>query len=263
MYHIFTKSWRVVFYTVFLAFILCGYEAGACISTPDEVKLPGSTFTAETITVEESEDFKIRFGNTIVYHSGRCWFYENDSKCLHQWQAEAEKKYGQFVPVRIVKNNVFLGLIEFDDRSKTLWAYSVSPKGQKDTSKPYLEFRKHKGVCSKKCARQYDSQGCNVCRVSSNGGLLCPKKGCSKTDFSKANKCVEFKKVKSCSAVQLTMTAYARKGGPVVGTYVSNYDPDGAKARGLTKSLQGQKSVVYLKNKKRYFSSGCGFTVKN
>ena len=117
------KSWNVFFYSV-LAFILCVYEAGACLYLPDEIKVPGSTFTAEKITVENSKKMEIRFGKTTIYHNGSCWFYVNGSKCLHRWEEE-RRKNGELTSVQISKNGRTLGLVKYNDQSKTLRVYSI------------------------------------------------------------------------------------------------------------------------------------------
>ena len=224
MFRIFTRSWGVFLYSL-LTVLLCGsYEVGACIATPDEIKVPGSTFTEERITAGRtllrgiSSAFSISFGNTNVYH--------NESKCLHQWKAEAERKQsGQLIPIRISKNGRFLELIEFNDREKKLWVYSMSGK-QKASNKPYLEFHEHEPFCNGKRPI----------------GQPCPE------------------------GVNLTVTAYAYEGGRSIGVYVSRYNPNGPQARGLgaSASQQGQRhtGVVYLGNNKHFSSSGCHVSVR-
>ena len=153
MFRIFTKSRGIFFYSL-LAFLLWGYEVGACIDAPDIIKLPGSTFVAETITIETSKKvpggaFKITFGKTAVSHNGTCWFYHKESKCL-----------SQVVPtgyhVAIKKNGKEIGLLKFDDKAKTLHAYSISKPGVKDPDKPYLAFRTAREVCRASFCTGYD-----------------------------------------------------------------------------------------------------------
>ena len=237
MFHGFKRSKGVVF-SGFLAFLLWGYEAGACLSTPDEIKLPGSSFTAERITVGKSLKkgygiFTITFGNTALsYRRGNhctnsgptkecrmelCWFYHNQSQCLSNMIPE-----GHHVAIK-AKDGREIGLVEIDNKSKTLHAYSTSSAGVKDTNKPYLKFREHKDFCNGKRPI----------------GQPCP------------------------TGVNLTVTAHA--GGRIIGKYSIRHDPKGPVARDLgvgSSQGQGHTGVIYLGNHKNFSSNGCGVNVK-
>ena len=111
MIRIFTRKWGVLFYS-FLAVLLCSYEAEGRRAggghehltdeppapAPDVILLPGSTFIAETITIESSKirqtgRHKITFGKTVLSYKDRkkCWFNHNSKKCLSQQVADKSK----------------------------------------------------------------------------------------------------------------------------------------------------------------------------
>ena len=241
MIHTFIRRWGGCFYS-FLALMLCGgYEAGACLSTPDEIKLPGSTFTAEKITVGKwrgrgsagKATFEIHFGDTLVYHDGRCWYAQSLGACLTQLQ---NKNNGKNITMS-TKTHPNIGIMEWDDRKKILWAYSVlkSADGtvQKDPNKPYLKFYQYKVICNPKFS----------------GDRWCNEQG------------LRYK------SVDLKVTAHA--GDRTIGEYSISYNPNGPVARGLgvDHSSQGQggqqhTGVIQLGNNNNFSSTGCSVTVK-
>ena len=160
MIRIFTRRWGIGLH-IFLACLLCnGYEAESkhCggghehsvdhppAPAPHIIILPGSTFTAEKITIETSNNrqdgrHKITFGNTVLSYKDtkKCWFHHNSKKCLSQEVADKSKGGGSY-HVAIKVNGREIGVVELDDKSGKLHAYSISAAGQKDPQKPYLEF---------------------------------------------------------------------------------------------------------------------------
>lgn len=158
MSRIFSRNLSMVF-SGFLACLLWGYEAEgrAPRFCPDTIKLSGSTFEAEKITVAEPPGgpkriqykqgaHKITFGNTVLSYremKQSCWFHHNSKKCLSQEVADKSKGGGNYHVV-IRKNGKEIGVVELDDKSGKLYAYSISAAGQKDPKKPYLEFHEVK-----------------------------------------------------------------------------------------------------------------------
>ena len=126
-----------------LAFMLFGgsHVAWACPDLPDTISLPGSTFIEERISVERSAGKKdrgghtIHFGKTALTHNGRCWHSITHRKCL------SELLTGNYKRIMITKNNVKVGLLEFNDRERAFQVYSVHPGGQKAAKAPYLSFK--------------------------------------------------------------------------------------------------------------------------
>ena len=214
-----------MFFYCLLAVLLCtGYEVGACLSTPDEIKLPGSTFTAERITVEKLRGrgaaankavFVISFGTTNLYHNGRCWFYRNKSKCLSQMVPA-----GHHIAINKGSSQTKIGVLEWNDRNKTLHAYSISSAGVKDTNKPYLKFTQ------------------SICNDRSN--------------------------IQPCpTGVTLTVTAHARGRIIGKYSIRHNPNGPVARDLGVGSSQgQGHTGVIHLGNNKEFSSSGCGVNVK-
>ena len=227
-----TRSWGVFFYSL-LAVLLCGgYEARACLSSPDEIKVPGSTFTAERITAGKtllrgiSSPFSISFGDTNVYHNGTCWYYHEGNRCLTQMVSG-----GGSITITPKNHQTGVGVLKWDDRSKKLWVYSASTsvsadgtkQTQQDPRKPYLEFHEHEPFCNGKRPI----------------GEPCPE------------------------GVNLTGLAYSHENGRIIGKYVSRYNPNGPQARGLEGGVPGKRhtGVIHLGNNKAFFSSGCHVNV--
>ena len=284
MFRIFTRIWRVFFCSVLVTLLYSGYEAEACISSPNEIKVPGSTFTAERITAGRtllkgiSSAFSISFGNTYIYHNGACWYNHNENQCLTQMVSG-----GGGITITPKNHPTGVGVLKWDDRSKKLQAYSakisVSADGKKQTQqdpgKPYLEFHEYKDFCNGKrplvnrCVQRYDSQGCNLCLTNEKGeAYSCTRKKCFQVDRAKADKCVKYEGVSApCpEGVNLTVTAYSHQNGRVIGKYESRYDPNGPQARGMgvNAGQQGQshRGVVFLGNSKLFSSNGCHVTVR-
>ena len=273
MFRIFTRRWGMFFYSL-LAVLLWGYETGACLSTPDEIKLPGSTFTTERITVGKSGKrvpavFSITFGDTLIYHGWgsrhnktTCWYNHQAKQCLTQMVRGGGKS------IQITKNGRQIGVLEWDDREHTLEVYSISG-GRKDPKKPYLKFTEHIGGCTRdikyKCIRQWDTRGCVVCKVSSKKGVWqCPEKLDRRACMpSKAKKCVEQVPYNHC-VVRLTVTAH--EGNRIIGKYsIGSGGGKKAVARGLgvgSSQRQGHTGVIHLGNNKEFSSSGCHVNVK-
>lgn len=242
MIHTFTRKWGMFFYSFLAVLLYTGYEAGACISTPDEIKLPGSTFTAERITVGKwrgrgaanKAAFEIRFGDTTVYHDGRCWYAQELKTCLTQLR---NSNNGKNITMS-TKTHPNIGIMDWDDRKKILWAYSVTKstsadgtvQTQKDPNKPYLKFHQYKVICNPKFS----------------GDRWCNEQG------------LRYK------SVDLKVTAHLR--GRTIGEYSISHSPNGPVARGLgvdhSSQGQGHTGVIHLGNNKEFSSSGCGVTVK-
>ena len=118
MFHVFTRGREVFFYSFIVALLCGGYETGsrpgggdhshsnrAPRFCPDTIKLSGSTFEAEKITVAEPPGtmlkiphkpghHQITFGNTVLSYGTRsqsCWFHHNSKKCLSQMVADKPK----------------------------------------------------------------------------------------------------------------------------------------------------------------------------
>ena len=277
------KEAKGVVFSGFLAFLLWGYEAGACLSTPDEIKLPGSSFTAERITVGKStrkgksETFEIRFGGTLLYHDGRCWYNHQAGQCLTQMVRGGGKS------IQIDKNGQKLGVLEWDDRAKRVEVYSLA-EGKKDSNLPHLKFSEQPAGCDKmyreRCVAKYDSEGCNICILDAQGNFTsCTKPGCWDKNFenqiicnraacfpqpANANKCVKKQPYNNCWST-LTVTAHA--GGRIIGKYSIRHNPSGPVARGLVtvnpQSGQGHTGVIHLGNNKAYVSNGCHVNVQH
>ena len=296
MFRILTRSWGVFFYGL-LAVLLCGgYEVGACLSSPDEIKVPGSTFTAERITVGKSGKgipavFSITFGDTLLYfRKGKwwCWYHHQAKQCLTQMAKEGKKSiqidknglkigvlkkwddkwggWGQSGRLETSFRGVLIWVLDWNDGAKRLEVYSTSG-GRKDPEKPFLRFTDDVD-CSKVrevCIRRWDNQGCNICMVSADGGLACPRgtarKGCRQTDPSKANKCVERRY--PCGP-SLEVQAYKNNHTIDIGEYTIHHDLKGPAARnfGVDSSLgQQHTGVIHLGNNKKFSSNGCSVNV--
>lgn len=154
------------FFCSLTAAVLWSYGAGACIKFPDTIRLSGSTFINEKITVAQSgikgmnlkDRHLIRFGATPVSHNGRCWYNHNSRQRLTQMVGGG----GEIV---ITKSGQNIGVLKWNDRTSTLSVYSIF--ADLSPTEPYLVFQERASSKSMRPSYQlkvtaYDNGGKKV-----------------------------------------------------------------------------------------------------
>ena len=126
-----------------LTFFSCG--ALACITKPDQIIVPGSSFEKYNITVEQSnKQHVITLNNSKVKYNytKNCWYFIKSRKCFMGFEDIA--KAGKFY-LMIGKMPRRFGMVYFEKLSNgvlpQLKIYSVNSNGIEDKSLPYLTFQ--------------------------------------------------------------------------------------------------------------------------